>query len=194
MRGLASGRRGADRVGQPVGAQPARSRPPVADRRSAQDLPVDAVGARARDHREHADVGSRAVDRHAHAAQSARRRAVGRRLRHRLLVASQPPPAADRRAQDRPLVRLADAERRERPDHRALDDQPRPRPRAEGGRRRGGGRGNAAPSREARLRPGPGLPLLEAAAGRDVQQVDRRVDPIAGRGHAVRFARAGRAA
>ena len=54
------GRRGADRVGQPVGAQSARSRPPFADRRPAQDLPVDAVGARARDHREHADVGSRA--------------------------------------------------------------------------------------------------------------------------------------
>ncbi len=174
VRGLAPGRPGADRVGQPVGAQPARSRPGVADRRPAHDLPPGPVGAPARDHREHADVGPRPLAGHAHAAEPARRRAVGRRLRHRLLVARQPPPPADRRAQDRPVVRVADAERRERPDHRALDDQPGPRPRPEGRRRRRRGRGHAAPPRGPRLRPRPGLPLLQAAAGRGVQQVDRR--------------------
>ena len=98
---------------------------------------------------------------------------VGRRLRHGLLVAGQPAPPADRRAQDRPLVRFADAERRKRPDHRPLDDQPGSRSRAEGGRRRSGGRGHPDPSGWVGLRLRPGLPLQQAPRPGRVHPLDR---------------------
>ncbi len=65
--------------------------------------------AGARDHREHDHVRPGASDVDRHAPQRARREDVGRRLRHRLLIARQPAQAADQGSEDRPLVRVADA-------------------------------------------------------------------------------------
>ena len=62
-------------------------------------------------------------------------RIVDRRLRHRLLVAQLPAPAARRRAEDRPFVRGGPHERPGRRD-RAVDDRPRAQPRAHRRRRR----------------------------------------------------------
>ena len=85
--------------------------------------------ARARDHREHADdrPGPRRGD--ARAPEPDRPDALGRRLRHRLLVAGQPQAAAGRRDQDRQVVRDGDGRRRVRRGDRALHDRPRPQPR-----------------------------------------------------------------
>ena len=58
-----------------------------------------------RDHRERADGGHRPRPRDAAQAESARRAARARRLRHRLLVARLPPALPDRHAQDRPQLR-----------------------------------------------------------------------------------------
>ena len=119
--------------------------------------------AAARDHREHDHDRPRAGAGHRQPPVGPRRAAVGRRLRHRLLLAGQPAPAADRRAEDRPLVRLADAPGRERPDHRPLDDQPRPRPRPADHRRGRRGRADARAPGVARVRP---RPRATTSAGR----------------------------
>ena len=94
-----------------------------------------AGGAPARDHREHDHVRPRAGAGHGDPARAASARAC-RSTTSAPATRRWPTCAtADRRAQDRPLVRLADAAQRERPDHRALHDQPRPRPRAQRDRR-----------------------------------------------------------
>ena len=66
---------------------------------------------------------------------------LARRLRHRLLVARLPAAAADRRAQDRPLVRRRDDRGRQCRRDRALGDQARQEPRPDRGRRGGRERG-----------------------------------------------------
>ena len=87
---------------------------------------------------------------------------VDRRLRHRLLVVVLPQAPADRGDQGRPVVRDADAGRRERLHDRARDRRPRPQPRPAG--RCGGRRGprHVRPARRVRLRRSPGLLHLEA--------------------------------
>ena len=95
--------------------------------------------------------------------QRAGRAPVVRRLRHRLLVARPPAPAADRRDQDRQVVHRPHGGRRERPGHRPLGAGARARPRARhGGRGRRVARG-LGPADQARLRPGPGLRRVPAA-------------------------------
>ena len=87
--------------------------------------------ARARGHRERA-AGGRAADRRPARAPARARRAGGdRRLRHRLLVAADPPEAADRHAQDGQAVRRGGRGARP-PDH---DPAARQRARRHGRRR-----------------------------------------------------------
>ncbi len=88
--------------------------------------------------------------------------ALGRRLRHRLLVAGQPQAAPGRRDQDRQVVRDRDGRRRLRRRDRALHDRARAQPRPEGRRRGRRVRGRLAPPRGARLRLRPGLLPLAA--------------------------------
>ena len=113
---------------------------------------------------------------------------VGRRFRDRLLVAGQPPSPADRRTQDRSLVCLADAARRERSDHRPLDDQSRTRSRPADHRRGRRGRRDAAAAGPARMRSRAGLSPQPPDAGRRLRQLaGHRIARIAQRrcpGHA----------
>ena len=74
-----------------------------------------------------ADPAARRGD--ARAPEPDRPDALGRRLRHGLLVAGQPQAAAGRRDQDRQVVRDGDGGRRLRRRDRALHDRPRPQPR-----------------------------------------------------------------
>ena len=105
------GRPGADGGGQPVGPQPAR--PDCCRARSSRTLDrysAAAGGAAARDHREHDHVGSRAGDRRPSRGSvelgvAARRSTTSAPATRRWPTCA----AADRRAQDRPVVRLADA-------------------------------------------------------------------------------------
>ena len=76
-------------------------------------------GAVAGDHRADDHVRSRASDREHRADVEPRHALVGRRLRDRLLLPGEPAAVADRRPQDRQVVRLPDAALGERPDHRA---------------------------------------------------------------------------
>ena len=125
------------RRGQPVGAHAARARPPRPHRGH-----VPALGRAHR--RAWCSRSPRAWSwptRRARCRSSSALRALGvddrgRRLRHRLLLAGLPQAPAGRRAQDRPLVRHGDGDRRARRGDRALDDRPRPQPRA-ARRRRG---------------------------------------------------------
>ncbi len=89
---------------QPVAASARRAR--AAERRGARPARHrhPAVGALARDHREHADARRRVGVERARRAARARPAPRGRRLRHRLLVAGVPRAAAGRSAEDRPLV------------------------------------------------------------------------------------------
>ena len=105
---------------------------------------------------------------------------VGGRLRHRLLLAGLPPPAADRRDQDRPVVRPGHGHRPLRPGDRPGHRRPGALARPLGGRRggRGGGRKGRAAGDE--VRSGAGLPdrpadaagsLRGLAAGQDGQHL-----------------------
>ena len=113
-------------------------------------------------------------------AQGARRRLVARRLRHRLFTAHLPAAAADRRDQDRPVVRAwsscAAGERRDRRgDHRAGR-----RTRPAGGRRRRRDRGRTRVPAQLPPLPIPGLPLQPAGSRR---RADRHAAGNAGRDH-----------
>ena len=115
--------------------------------------------ARARDHREHGRSRPRAGASDPHAPRRAGHRALGRRLRHRLLLARVPQAAPGLRAQDRPRLRdrnaIGSARRRDRP----LGHPPGPQPRAASRRR--GCRVTPASrrARRPRLPPGARLPL-----------------------------------
>ena len=99
-------------------------------------------------------------------AAPARRPAVHRRLRHRLLVAVLPARAARRRAQARPQLRqppdVGRAGRGDRPQHAAAE----PGPRHEHGRRGRRGRRDAGGAARLGLRRRAGLPHRPAHAGR----------------------------
>ena len=163
---VAGQRRGAQRRRQPVRpllpGLPARRRDPTAARADRRR----GAAARARDHREHADARSRPREGDARPPELDRPQPVGRRLRHRLLVAGQPQAAAGRRHQDRQVVRDRHAARPVGRGDRALHDRPRAQPRPEGRRRGRRVTRGLAPARGARLRPRAGLPRLAAAAGR----------------------------
>ena len=92
---------------------------------------------RAGAHREHGDAQRRRGDRHAAGPEGARRAPLGGRLRHRLLEPHLPEAPADRRAEDRPLVRARHRRRRRdrRGRARAGDHLARPQPAPQGGRR-----------------------------------------------------------
>jgi len=129
-----------------------------------EETGIEPSQARARGHGERAARrGGRAAER-APRAQGAGRADRARRLRHRLLVALIPEPAADRRPQARPLVRRAarrealgaePGDRRERGDDGACA-------RADGRGRGRRDRGAARPPPRARLRARAGLPVRPA--------------------------------
>ena len=93
-----------------------------------------------RDHRERADRRPGAAARDDRPAGGGGRRDLAGRLRHRLLVAAAPAPAADRRDQDRPLVRGRHRAQRRRRGDRAVHRRAGP-----GARDPGGGRGRGEP-------------------------------------------------
>ncbi len=98
--------------------------------------------------------------------QRARRAHEHRRLRHGAVVAVVLEAPADRRDQDRPLVRRGHVHEHVRRDDRARHHRPRPQPRLASRRRGCRGRRDGAPAANARLRPRPGLPSLQAAVAR----------------------------
>ena len=119
-----------------------------------------------RDHRDDAALASRLESRHAPVAPGSRRPPHGRRLRHRLLVAQLPAPAADRLAQDRPLVHRRARRRLARHRHRGGRHRAGQSARA---RRRRRGRGDAGPAGAAAgdgMPDGPGFLVLRALGGR----------------------------
>ena len=129
-----------------------------------------------RDHRVQRHGRPRALVAGAASAALDGHRAVRRRLRHRVFVAGLPAPAADRRDQDRPIVRPGHGHRPRRPRDRAGDRGSRALARA--ARRRRGCRGGGRPRRAARdeVRPGAGLPDLPADAARPVPGLARVAD------------------
>ena len=96
--------------------------------RSAGGLAAAPRAADLRDHRERADGRSGCGARRSGADRRDRLQAVAGRLRHRLLVACLSAEAADRRAEDRSLVRDRDGPRRQRRRDRARGGQARQGP------------------------------------------------------------------
>ena len=90
---------------------------------------LDGRQARARGHRARADVRARGERRDPQGDRRARRALRDRRLRHRLLEPRLPAPAADRQAEDRPLV-PEHASTRRRPTRRSCARSPRSPPRS----------------------------------------------------------------
>ncbi len=127
--------------------------------------------ARARDHRgdDHGRPGARR--RRAAAPGRARRLAVPRRLRDGLLVTEPPARAADRRDQDRSLVRRAHRGRRARRGDHALHHRAGPQPRLLGRRRGPGDRRGAGLRRRPGLRHRAGLPHRPPARRRLTHRV-----------------------
>ena len=158
VRGLAGGRARPLRVGQPAGALLASHR----DELGAAHDRVVRHQPRAADDRDHRDGGDgepgvrRGDDRR---AAPARRAGGDRRLRHRALVAGAAGAARGDHAEDRSLVRLRRARRRERRPARGRDHRARAQPRpAAPGRGRGNRRAARLPA-GARLQARPGLLL-----------------------------------
>src|ERR1051326_4157024 len=122
------------------------------------------AAARRRDHRERA--GGRHRRDHAQAPDAAprRRRDLGRRLRHRLLLAQLPRAPAGRCAEDRPQLRRAHARRRLPAQHRRHDRFARAYARPQGHRRGRRGRRAGEAAEGPRLRPDPGLSREPAGA------------------------------
>ena len=159
--------------------QPLRPLVPGHAARGRDPAPAGQVGrrgraARARDHREHADGRPRARRGDARAPEPDRPDALGRRLRHRLLVAGQPQAAAGGHDQDRQVLRDGDGGRRVRRRDRALHDRSRPQPRPDRRRRGRRVRGRLAAPGVARLRLRPGLLPRPPAARRGGDADDPR--------------------
>ena len=153
--------------------RPARPRAPGPDRGAPARDRSRAGEARARDHRVVAPRRPLPRPAGADAAERDGAPARDRRLRHRLLVARVPQAPAGAGDQDRPLVRLRHVRRSERRDDRALDDRPRPEPRA---RDRRGGRRVARDLERAprpRLLAGPGVPHRATDARGRARRADR---------------------
>ena len=161
-------------LGEPLDAQPARSRASRPGCRAALPLEARARSPAPGTHRVRDARQPEADDRRARRAVGARSQAFDRRLRHGILVALVPAPPADRRDQDRPLVRHRHGRGWGGPHHRPLHDRSRAQPRP---RRRGGGRGDAggmgaAPS--AGLHLGPGLLPQPGPAARGAERMAPR--------------------
>ena len=106
-------------------------------------------------------------------AGAARRAAVDRRLRHRLLEPGLPEARADRAAQDRPQLRRRAAGRRERRRDRARDHRHGPRAAPAGHRRGRRDRGPAPVPAARRLRSVPGLPVRAGARRAELRAAGR---------------------
>ncbi|CAK7280801.1 hypothetical protein SGPA1_11594 [Streptomyces misionensis JCM 4497] len=147
--------------------------------------PARGPGGRAAtgDHRARPAGGPAAGRGHPGGADRARREDVPGRLRHRVLLAGAPAPAAGQRAEDRPLLRgPAGRGHRGRGD-RALHRRPRPLPGPARRRRGRGGRRDLGTAARPRLRRGPGL----AGRGGDAGGRDDGVAPGPGSEHVRRL-------
>ena len=110
----------------------------------------------------------------------------GRRLRHRLVLAVLPHPAAGRRGEDRPQLRAGHehgpGRRGGRLQHRGAGARAGPAGRGRGG----GGPGRVGPPRRARLRRGAGLPAAPAGRGGGGHPLARAAAPATRRGRRAR--------
>ncbi len=172
-RGLAAGDPPRD---QPVGPRVLGRRHHRQHRGLHGDPPAAARQPGGGDHRGRDHAERRRGPHHPGPAARTGLRAAHRRLRHRLLVAGGPAPAADRRPEDRQVVRRRPGPRpQERgvgQDHRAAGPEPRPGP-----DRRGCGNRGAAPSAdEPGLRLRPGIPDRQAGTARGGGRHDRPPD------------------
>ena len=131
---------------QPLDARPDGPAPGRQARADARARRPRAEGARPRDHRERDDGRPRARARDAAAPRCDGPHALGRRLRHRLLVARLPEAPAAASAEDRPQLRDGHGDRPRRPEDRPLDHRPRPQPRLQRRRRRASRRRRPGPS------------------------------------------------
>ena len=127
---------------------------------------------RARAHGAHAHGRPRRRQAHAAPAQGDGHAHLGRRFRHRLLVAGAPEGAADRRHEDRPLVRARPAARARLGGHRQGGDADGAGPVAHRGGRGCGNPGPAPVPGGAGLRPAAGRAGQRAGGGRRAGALD----------------------
>ncbi len=132
---------------------------------AAEPLARARVEPRARDHRERADGRPDPRPRGRRPAARPGREGLDRRLRLGLLVARLPQPAGRERPEDRQVVRAEHDRERGRRADRAVDDRPRPQPRAPGGGRGGRDPGRLRPPAHHGLRHRPGLLHQPPGAG-----------------------------
>ena len=143
VRGLARGRHAGADGRQHLDAQPAGARAGRHGGAAAGAGRAAGRAAQAGGHRERDRLRPGAGRARAGAAGRPRPARLGRRLRHRLLLAHPAAQPAGARGEDRPLVRAAPRRARRRPRDRAGGHRPRPRPGPAGRRRGCRGRGAA---------------------------------------------------
>jgi hypothetical protein len=162
---------------QPLDARSARHQAFRPGRSASLVEPSRPLDADTRDHRVVAPDRCPAGACHDQRAARSRCAALDRRLRHRLLVAELPSPAARVRAQDRPVIRCQPAARRAGRGDRAVHDRTRPQPRPRR-RRRGRREQRGAPAApDLRMRHRPGLLHLAALAARALLVLARHHEP-----------------
>ncbi len=164
--------------------------PRVRGRRRGPARPARRPGgsAPAGDNGTRAPGGPAAGGGHARRADRARRQDVPRRLRHRVLLAGPPAPAAGERAEDRPVLRGPARHRPRGRGDRPLHHRPGPLARAAGRRRGRRGRRDLGAAAGPAVRRGSGL----AGGRRDAAPGDDRLAAGPGRARLAPPGRAGR--